>query len=185
MVGALENQRLRANLGPDLGCWFYETGRFRLTLGFRWPAARARGVISLTQARDQYHDRMLYWSLRWLSPRRNRGVLTIIIDSMGKAKIAWPQWAFQKPKAYDHCHRPRLVLSGTMAHGCCTDFSFMFCEILEQTIACVAAMTGARGGPDVTSHLCVQSDNTTSQATTSQACEVLSGVRLQGLMRDV
>ena len=123
-------------------------------------------------SRDQYHDRML-------------GVLTIIIDSMDKAKIAWPQWAFRKPKAYDHCHRPRLVLSGTM-DGWCTDLSFMFCEILEQTIACVAAMIGARDGPDMTSHLCVQSDNTTSQGTNYQACEFLSGDdRLQRLMHDV
>ena len=135
--------------------------------------------------RDQYHDRMLYLSLRWLSHGRNRGVLTIIVDSMDKVKIAWPQWAFRKPKAYDHCHRPRLVLSGTM-DGWRTDFSFMFCEILEQTIACVAAMIGARDGPDMTSPLCVLSDNTTSQGTNSQACEFLSGDnRLQWLMRDV
>lgn len=38
--------------------------------------------------RDQYHDRMLYWSLRWLSRRRDRDVLTIIIDSMDKSKLA-------------------------------------------------------------------------------------------------
>ena len=196
MAGALENQRCHADLGPDLGCWFYEMGRFRLTLGFRWPAARARGVISLTQARDQYHDRMLYWSLRWLSRRRNRGVLTIIVDSMDKAKMAWPQWAFRKPKAFGHCHRPRLVPSGAMAHGWCTDFYLshdgivshgcsMFCEILEQTIARVAAIC-ARDGLEMPSHLCVQSDNTTSQAKKSQACEFLSGqYRLQRPMHDV
>ena len=72
-------------------------------------------------------------------------MLTIIIDSVDKAKIAWPQWAFRKPKAYDHCHRPRLVLSGAMAHGWRADFYFMFFEILEQTIACVVAI-GARDG---------------------------------------
>ena len=148
MAGALENQRCHADLGPDLGCWFFEMGRFRLTLGFRWPAARARGVIS------------------------------------------------RKPKAFDHCHKPRLVLTGAIAHGWCTDFYLshdgivshgcsMFCEILEQTIARVAAIC-ARDGLEMPSHLCVQSDNTTSQAKNSQACESLSGeYRLQRLMHDV
>jgi hypothetical protein len=50
MVGELKNQRCREDIGPDLGCWFYEMGRLHLTLVFCWPAARARAVISLTQA---------------------------------------------------------------------------------------------------------------------------------------
>ena len=87
-----------------------------------YTVSRVQAVNSPTPARDQYHDRMLYWNLRWLSRRRDRGVLTIIIDSMDKAKMAWPQWAFRKPKAFDHCHRPRLVLTGAIAHGWCTDF---------------------------------------------------------------
>ena len=122
MVWALENQRLRADHGPDLGRRFDKMGRFRLTLGFCLPAARARAGMSLTPAREQHRDRMLYWSLRWLSRRRNRGVLTIIVDSVDSANMAWPRWAFRKPKAFDHCQRPRLALTGAMAHGWCTDF---------------------------------------------------------------
>ena len=159
-----------------------------------YPVARVQAVNSPTPARDQYHDRMLYWNLRWLSRRRDRGVLTIIIDSMDKAKMAWPQWAFRKPKAFDHCHRPRLVLTGAIAHGWCTDFYLshdgivshgcsMFCEILEQTIARVAAIC-AREGLEMPAHLCVQSDNTTSQSKNSQACEFLAGDRFQRLTHD-
>jgi hypothetical protein len=159
-----------------------------------YTVSRVQAVNSPTPARDQYHDRMLYWNLRWLSRRRDRGVLTIIIDSMDKAKMAWPQWAFRKPKAFDHCHRPRLVLTGAIAHGWCTDFYLshdgivshgcsMFCEILEQTIARVAAIC-AREGFEMPAHLCVQSDNTTSQSKNSQACEFLAGDRFQRLTHD-
>ena len=159
-----------------------------------YTVARVQAVSSPTPARDQYHDRMLYWNLRWLSRRRDRGVLTIMSDRMDKAKMAWPQWAFRKPKAFDHCHRPRLVLTGAIAHGWCTDFYLshdgivshgcsMFCEILEQTIARVAAIC-AREGLEMPAHLCVQSDNTTSQSKNSQACEFLAGDRFQRLTHD-
>ena len=176
-------------------CDFGEQGTFEMACRLAsYPMARVQAVNSPTPARDQYHDRMLYWNLRWLSRRRDRGVLTIIIDSMDKAKMAWPQWAFRKPKAFDHCHRPKLVLTGAMAHGWCTDFYLshdgivshgcsMFCEILEQTIARVAAIC-AREGLELPSHLCVQSDNTTSQSKNSQACEFLAGDRSQRLTHD-
>ena len=41
--------------------------------------------------RATYHDRMIYWWCRYAS-RHNLDVLTIIIDSMDKAKLAWPPW---------------------------------------------------------------------------------------------
>ena len=63
---------------------------------------------------EQYHDRLLYWHLRWFSRqyrklrfttsvqrRLSRSVLTIIIDSMDKSKLVWPQYAFRKPNSLE------------------------------------------------------------------------------------
>ena len=83
---------------------------------------------------DQYHDRLLYWSLRYASrhmmnilvpkpaPQKfsiklrqlvsskpeNSQVLTI--DSLDKGKMAYPAWRFGKvPSSLDLLRRPRLV----------------------------------------------------------------------------
>ena len=39
--------------------------------------------------RAQYHDRLIYWSLRWAS-RAKMNALTILIDGTDKVKTAWP-----------------------------------------------------------------------------------------------
>ena len=44
----------------------------------------------------QYHDRLIYWHMRWFSRLRVHGVLCIIVDSMDKAKVAWPQYRLRK-----------------------------------------------------------------------------------------
>lgn len=42
----------------------------------------------------------------------------IILDSMDRAKFAWPRWPFRKvPKNLETIHRPRLVLAAAIAHG--------------------------------------------------------------------
>ena len=71
---------------------------------------------------QQYHDRLLYWHLRWFSRQyrvqrcQTRSVLTIIIDSMDKSKLVWPQYSFRKPKVLDQLQRPRMVCTLAIAH---------------------------------------------------------------------
>ena len=65
----------------------------------------------------QYHDRLIYWHLRWFSRLRTKGVLQIIIDSMDKGKVAWPQYGHRTPKSLDKHVRPRLVITCAIAHG--------------------------------------------------------------------
>ena len=56
----------------------------------------------------QYHDRMLYWSLRYAS-RQFMNVLVLTIDSLDKSKMAYPQYAVRTPKDIDTLRRPRIV----------------------------------------------------------------------------
>ena len=77
---------------------------------------------------------MLYWHLRWFSKQRDRGVLTVIIDSMDKSKLAWPQYGFRKPKCLDRLRRLRIVLTGSMAHGWCTDFLLTDDEVVPRCV---------------------------------------------------
>ena len=80
--------------------------------------------------REQYHDRLLYWQLRWFSRQHRRrspessdlSVLTIIIDSMDKSKLVWPQYAFRQPKSLANLVRPRMVLTAAIAHGWTVEF---------------------------------------------------------------
>ena len=54
----------------------------------------------------QYHDRQLYWHLRWFARQyrsqcsapshTSRSVLSIIIDSMDTRRLVWPQYFFRK-----------------------------------------------------------------------------------------
>ena len=73
--------------------------------------------------RDTYLDRQIYWGLR-LASRCQGEVLTVIIDSMDKAKFAWPRWPFAvRPHAIADLRRPRAVFTAAWAHGyCCNLF---------------------------------------------------------------
>ena len=116
----------------------------------------------------QYMDRCVYWSMRWAS-RCKRDVLTIVIDGLDKSKFALPKYTCgRKSQELDQCHRPRVNITGAIAHGYCrgvyisdqqinTGGSF-FCELLSQTIEKVSKI-GA-----LPSHLFVLVDNTIAQA---------------------
>ena len=127
--------------------------------------------------RDQYHDRTIYWHNRYAS-RSKQGVLTIIIDSMDKAKFAWPQYEWGRvDKTLDTVRRPRLVLTAAIAHGYGTFFfvadedlthgADAFLDVLERVLETVWAEC-RREGLRFPDHLVVQSDNTTAQAKNSE-----------------
>jgi hypothetical protein len=76
--------------------------------------------------RDQYTDRMLYWSMRWSSRQAVQPeVICIIIDSMGKWGSAWPKFNHDKiPKELELISRPTMILTAALAHGWCTGLYF-------------------------------------------------------------
>ena len=102
---------------------------------------RVRAARDLrTHYRHQYEDRCIYWALRHAS-QTSCDTLCIIIDSMDKAKFAWPRWSVDRvPKGLEGFHRPRMVLTAAIAHGYCTTLYFAdeiqshgadaFCEVL-------------------------------------------------------
>ena len=145
-----------------------------------------------THLREQYHDRLLYWQLRWFSRTHRRqspvssegGVLTIIIDSMDKSKLVWPQYAFRQPKSLDGITRPRMVLTAALAHGWTAEFFLTddevtshgashFCDVLTKTLERVQEIAD-REGREMPKHLCIQSDNTTAQAKNSLVGQFLA-----------
>ena len=126
--------------------------------------------------RAQYHDRLLYWSLRWAS-RMMMDVLVIIIDSMDKVKTCFPKYRTGRKPAYlDGLPRPRSTLSAVLCHGWCTcvytgdEFlshgASAFCEILCRALDKVRAIARKLDRP-MPRHLVIQSDNTTAQAKNS------------------
>ena len=140
----------------------------------------------------QYHDRLIYWHMRWFSRLRTKGVLCIIIDSMDKAKLPFPQYQWRRPKILDRFRRPRMVVTCAWAHGFCCDFyishdelSFhgasAFCEILTRTIQHVMDIC-RRDNIQPPEHLVVQSDNTTAQAKNSETGMYLATIVGKKLM---
>ena len=122
--------------------------------------------------RAQYHDRLIYWSLRWCS-RANMNVLCIIIDGMDQCKTAWPQYPFhRKPAVLENLTRPRVILSAVLCHGWCSNIFLMedslfhgassFCELLSRSFDKVAEIAKKTGRP-FPQHLVVQCDNTSAQ----------------------
>ena len=118
---------------------------------------------------DQYMDRCLYWSMRHMS-RYGSDILCIIIDSMDKAKFAWPRWPFERlSKELSSLNRPRTVLTAAIAHGWCTmlfmhsEFvnqgSDSWCEILSRVLDEVLKISKATGRK-FPRHLVIQADNT-------------------------
>ena len=135
------------------------------------------------------HNRHIYWKARWLSKRRDGQVLTIIIDSMDKAKCTWPQYTFRQNKelellAQSGGHRPKLVITAAIAHGYCVDFyvaedeemfhgASNFCEVLCRTIDRVWNIC-KRKGLTFPKHLWIQADNTTAQAKNEEVAKLLA-----------
>ena len=133
--------------------------------------------------RATYHDRMIYWWCRYAS-RHSMDVLTIIIDSMDKAKFAWPQYPWGRvDKTLTDFHRPRLCVTAGIAHGYCTAIyvaddelshgSNAFCDVLVRLLENVWRQC-AETGKKFPRHLVVQSDNTTAQAKNSYVAVFLS-----------
>eukprot|EP00971_Amphidinium_carterae_P171982 3409978-Amphidinium_carterae.1 len=95
------------------------------------------------------------------------------MDKDHKAKVAYPQYAFDKTKELAAFVRPKLVVTAVIAHGYCTDFyiaedevifhgASTFMEILVRTLDRVSQIC-VQEGVTFPRHLWLQSDNTTSQ----------------------
>lgn len=71
--------------------------------------------------RRQYADRTIYWSLRSLSrmgPQHDSTrQLVIALDSMERAKFAWPRHECMSAKDFAKFLRPTLSVTGCIAHG--------------------------------------------------------------------
>ena len=134
--------------------------------------------------REQYHDRLIYWHLRWWSRRPKSKILVIIIDGLDKTKGTWPQYTFETPKCLDKYQRPRVTIHLAIAHGYCYDFyladdedffhgASSSCEMLTRTLARVQRICELRG-EEFPEHLVVQSDNTTAQLKNAEAAKFLA-----------
>ncbi|CAJ1426268.1 unnamed protein product, partial [Effrenium voratum] len=141
--------------------------------------------------RDQYHDRQLYWSMRFAS-RSKMNIITIIVDSFDKTKMAYPKLDYKLgrlPHAFDQLLRPKLVqssvLTACLCHGWRTGVFLQddhlrhgadaYLEVVSRTLDSIATTTG-----ELPAHLWLQSDNTTAQSKNSSShlyCALLVGRR--------
>ena len=134
----------------------------------------------------QYADRLIYWHMRWSSRLRVSGILVCILDGMDKSKFSWPQFPFVLPKGLDKERRPRLSITGSIAHGFVTSIyvahdeitphgASQFCDVLCRTITKVFAICKERSWrrPE---QLVVQADNTTASAKNAEVLLFLASL---------
>ena len=164
-------QRRKLSHTQCMTCWTLQRLMNRATASWDQRMQAARDLREHYQA--QYVDRTIYWSAR-LASRNDQGVLTIIIDSLDKNKIAWPRWPFDRtPKVLENKPRPRLIMTAVIAHGWCTALLLAddhqthganaFCESLCFILEQVWQISRTSGRP-MPEHLIVQTDNTVAQA---------------------
>ena len=115
--------------------------------------------------RDQYLDRMRYWSIRQDS-RLHSACIAVILDGMDQAKFAYPRSPIMGGKQWANLTRPRAHITGVKIHGygmffaisrhdACKD-SNHHCELLCHTLTLVQKKFGLDFSR---MHLHVQSDN--------------------------
>ena len=92
--------------------------------GATW-GSRMQAAQALRQHyQHQYLDRCIYWSTRYAS-RAGLDVLCVIIDSPDKTHFTWPHWPWHRtPKCLEELHRPKMVVTGVIAHGCFVGLEF-------------------------------------------------------------
>lgn len=137
---------------------------------------------------DQYHDRMIYWALRFESRRPQADVLVIIIDSMDKAKTVWPKYPYnKKPHELEATQvpRPRSQVTAAIAHGWCTDIfladdsvfhgASAFIEVLVRVLTHVEAIA-EQHGRELPRHIVLQADNTVAQCKNAEVLTFLAHI---------
>ncbi|CAE7250508.1 unnamed protein product [Symbiodinium sp. CCMP2592] len=148
----------------------------------------------------QYADRLLYYHIRYAS-RAKAGLLSLVCDSMDKAKFAYPKMNYDRlPKSVEGLHRPRFVLTAAMCHGHCLGIFVSDDETrpvvnkidesvkhgadhLVEIINRVVQRISEKGDPP--SHLVLQSDNTCSFSKNSTTHLYFSYLVAAGKMQTV
>ena len=121
-------------------------------------------------------------SLRWGS-RMKEDVLVIIIDALDRSKFMLPKYRFQrKSSTLDGLRRPRVVVTGGIAHGYCRH-AFITGEsvvkggsaFVEMLAIIIEQVYKIRRGT-LPSHLVAFADNTVAQAKNEEVCLFLSAL---------
>ena len=142
--------------------------------------------------RDQFIDRNIYQTTRWLS--RNdpgQGVMTIIVDGMDKSKFRLPRYGIHKlPKFLEKHHRPHLTCMACICHGWATNICLadenidtggnMMCEIVLRMVSRVIDMCVTMNRP-FPKHIVIVTDNTVALAKNSVTFNLLALLTSRGL----
>lgn len=80
-------------------------------------ARKRQAQLYHTHLLAQYRDRQVYWSLRGSSRLRVYGHVVLIQDGMDQAKFMFPRGEALQAKDLSTLIRPRLSITGVLAHG--------------------------------------------------------------------
>ena len=142
--------------------------------------------------REQFLDRSIYHSTRWLSRHHpSDNVMTLIIDGMDKTKFRIPRYKLHKlPKFLEKHYRPHLTCMACICHGWMTNIFLadenidtggnMMCEIVLRMVARVLEMCRT-SGRDFPKHIVIVTDNTVALAKNSVTFNLMAWLTSRGL----
>lgn len=145
-------------------------------------ARAAQQKLYYEHLRQQYADRVVYWSTRAESRDRSLPSVTIITDGMDQSKFSLPRHEAMRSKDFASFQRPRLHISAAIAHGWSVLFmvtppethkdSNTSIEVLSHTLTLMR-----RQGADLPSmHINIQSDNTCRECKNSMMLRWLTSL---------
>ena len=129
-------------------------------------ARGAQQKLYYEHLRQQYSDRIIYWTARAESRDRSMPSVTIVTDGMDQSKFSLPRHEAIRSKEFASFVRPRLHISAAIAHGWCVVFlvtppethkdSNTSIELLSHTLTVLKRL----GAHLPSLHINIQSDNT-------------------------
>lgn len=149
-------------------------------LGGHSLARQAHQKLYYEHLRQQYCDRVVYWSDRAASRDKTLPTVTIITDGMDQSKFAVPRAECLRSKEFASFQRPRLHVSAAVAHGWFVLFMITPPETHKDSNTSIELLSHAltllkRLGADLPSmHVGIQSDNTCRECKNSMLLRWLS-----------
>lgn len=145
-------------------------------------ARAAQQKLYYEHLRQQYLDRICYWSSRSESRQKSMPSVTIITDGMDQSKFSLPRHEAMRSKEYASFQRPKLHISAAVAHGWCVIFLITPPETHKDSNTSIELISHAvtklkkLGCHLPSTHIGIQSDNTSREVKNSMTVRYLSSL---------
>ena len=145
-------------------------------------ARAAQQKKNYSHLRQQYCDRIVYWTHRAESRDKSMLSVTIVTDGMDQSKFSLPRHEAMRSKEFASFQRPRLHISAAVCHGWCVVFMITPPETHKDSNTSIELLSHCLtklkqlGAFLPQMHINVQSDNTCRECKNSMMMRWISSL---------